>query len=200
MIYYLRYKEDGEFDGFMDEGDYKVNKETMIAISEELWVNLVTRVHSYKVDLTKVEFGRVYENADDIFTTPVLDPAEVLAKTKLLKINELDLACTENITDGFFSSAVGEEHFYRFNKSEDQLNFNQQLTLMLFDSTIETIYWKTQDVGVLPHTRDQFIQVAKVDAAIHKQTCISKYWQLKAYVSSLTTIEEVQAVNWVYIR
>lgn len=111
------------------------------------------------------------------------------------KLKEIDVANQEYIQKGFYSSALGVSHFYRFNKEEDQLNFNQQISILILNHAIDTVYWKTEDAGVLLHNRNQFIQVIN-DATAHKQNSISYYWQLKSQVLNATTKEELSSIEY----
>lgn len=114
----------------------------------------------------------------------------------IFKINELDLECEESIQKGFYSEATGEKHFYRFNKEEDQLNFAQQGGLInLAPENFQTIYWKTEDAGVIAHTIDQF-KVVILDAVAHKSKYIGLYWQLKAKVLEITDVEKIKAITF----
>jgi hypothetical protein len=111
------------------------------------------------------------------------------------KLNELNKVCNQSISKGFYSSVLGEEHFYRFNLEEDQINFNQQATMLLLNASVTSVYWKTEDAGILLHSREQFLQLLD-DASNHKQNNIDYYWQLKNQVLNATTIEEVNSIVW----
>lgn len=115
-----------------------------------------------------------------------------LELVKERKIRQLDEACNKAIIAGFQSESTG--HFFRFNL-EDQTNFNQMLSLLLYDTTMETVMWKTEDAGVVQLTREQFLQVV-LEAKTHKETNIQKYWNLKAQVQSKMKNSTVDAINW----
>jgi hypothetical protein len=115
----------------------------------------------------------------------------ILADMKTHKIKELNIICNQDILQNFQAT---NGHMYQFTNI-DQQNFNQQLSLLLLDNTITEIIWKTEDAGVLIHTRTDFTQVCK-DAEVHKKGNISKYWQLKGLVESATTIEELETITW----
>ncbi|USK72728.1 DUF4376 domain-containing protein [Peribacillus asahii] len=101
------------------------------------------------------------------------------------------MTCEEEILKPFTAT---NGHVYAF-EMKDQINFNQQLSLITLDESITEIIWKTEDSGVLVHTRDEFIQVV-ANAETHKRSNITKYWTLKAQVQSATTIEGIEAITW----
>lgn len=110
------------------------------------------------------------------------------------KINQLKQACQQTIYGGFTSSALGTTHTYGFTE-QDQRNLNEQLSILLLDSTITSVNWKTLDAGVLAHTRDQFFQVCK-DANAFKRSNIERYWNLVTQVQQATTESQINAITW----
>jgi hypothetical protein len=112
------------------------------------------------------------------------------------KIKEMNIACEKAICTGFYSSALGEKHFYAFDKEEAQINFTQQSSLInLAPDRYTIIYWKTEDAGVLAHAKEQFINVL-FDADTHKTSNISMYWSLKDKINNCTCEDEVNAISW----
>lgn len=165
--------------------------EGCIEISDEVWMHYLDNQGKLVIDITK-KYNEEIINPKDIFIEATINIEDIKAN----KLAEFDASCQATIQKGFSSSATGTEHFYRFNKEEDQLNFNQQLSMIQeFPEDYPTIYWKTEDAGVLPHTQDQFKLVVK-DASIHKNNNIQKYWNLKNQILIATSIEEVQAIVW----
>jgi hypothetical protein len=118
-----------------------------------------------------------------------------LDEAKALKIAQFDTKCQETIEAGFYSSALGAEHFYRFNRAEDQINFSQQGVMLTLNPALNEIYWKTEDAGVLKHTRAQFLQVLD-DASTNKTSTIAKYWQLKSLILSTESLEDLDLITW----
>lgn len=109
------------------------------------------------------------------------------------KINELNEACEATILAGFYCEANG--HYYEF-KVYDQLNFTQQYLLLISNPDFTgPIRWKTEDAGVVEHTREEFMTVCQT-AELHKRGNIEKYWDLKAQVENATTFEDVNAIQW----
>lgn len=149
----------------------------------------------YEYDEIEIEIPNRYNLLDYINNNFRLFFDNYLIQYKQEKINKLNEQCEQTICAGFYSTALGIQHFYRFNKEEDQINFNQQATLLLLDPIINEIYWKTEDAGVLLHTREQFMQVLN-DTTIHKQNNINKYWNLKSQVLNCSNESELNAVSW----
>ena len=111
---------------------------------------------------------------------------------KKSQIEVLNKQCNEEILKGFVSVSTGftfefEEH--------DQANFTQQAIMLLGDTTIESVTWKTFDAGVQTFTREQFFTIIK-EGEEHKKTNIEKYWSLKAQVEQATSIEEIEKIKW----
>lgn len=109
------------------------------------------------------------------------------------KISELNEACEETILAGFYCEATG--HYYEFS-AYDQMNFTQQyIRLMANPNEAGPIRWKTEDAGVIEHTREEFLAVCDA-AEVHKRGNIEHYWKLKERVGQATTFEEVNAIHW----
>jgi hypothetical protein len=119
---------------------------------------------------------------------------DLLTLHKELKIEHLNKKCNEEILKGFVSNALNEDHFYGFDE-EDQSNFTMQLAFINSVLDIQTVEWKTEDAGVLSHTKEQFIAVC-MDGENHKRQNIFKYWTLKAEVENAMTQEEINLIEW----
>jgi len=137
-------------------------------------------------DIAKNPSHYIHQNGQFILTEAHLNTIKQRKKV------ELDAECNRAILAGFTSATTG--HFYKFDQ-EAQDNFSQQSTLLLLKPDISEVYWKTEDAGIVLHTRDQFINVV-FEAGQHKQQKIAKYWTLKAQVQAATTRAEVDAINW----
>jgi Domain of unknown function (DUF4376) len=123
----------------------------------------------------------------------IKDEALELQKVQNNKIEELNVACNKAILTSFEYNG----NVIPFGET-DQANLNQQLTLLLLDPALDSVVWKTENNGIKQFTREQFIEACKAGES-HKRNNISHYWQLKAYVEGLTSVEEVQAINFDFI-
>ena len=155
-------------------------------IGDPIHQSIIDKINNYEHALNNGYIESYY------FTDPIRDDLETV-KNNL--INGMNKICEQKIEAGFYSDATGTSHLYRFNKAEDQLNFNQQISMMILVPTISEVYWKTEDAGVVLHTRDQFFGVIG-HAAIAKQGKINRYWALKDYILKSTTLEELREVSW----
>ena len=124
---------------------------------------------------------------------PVANPI-TLQDYQRNKIYELNTACNQTILDGFSSSCTGTEHEYKFDM-EYQGNITQQGVMLTLDPTIAVVPWPTKDAGVIPHSREQFIQLCK-DAQDWKGTNIYRYFGMKAQVEACTEIADVGTFVW----
>jgi hypothetical protein len=115
-----------------------------------------------------------------------------LDEVKKKKIDELNNQCEATILSGFVSTTT--THKYGFS-TYDQMNLTQQMILMLKDTTITSVYWKTEDAGILSHTRDEFFSITS-EAEQHKRNNIQKYWDLKAKVQAALSENEVSMITW----
>lgn len=107
------------------------------------------------------------------------------------RISQLGYDCQNTIYSGFTGT---NGHQYQF-EDKDQANLTQQMLFLVNDPTIMSVSWKTLDVGVISHTRDEFLQVCK-DANNFKSSNFGKYWTLEAQVNSATTEDEINAIVW----
>lgn len=108
------------------------------------------------------------------------------------KVAELSEQCETVIKYGFYHN----DDFFAF-YDKDQMNFGQQLSLMLVDETIQVTLWKTENNGIKQFTRQQFIDICKAGER-HKRENISRFWQLREYVTTheFTSIEEFHRFNF----
>jgi len=115
----------------------------------------------------------------------------VLDYHKEIKVFVLNETCEDAIIDGF-TSANG--HKYRVNR-DDQMNMLGQKDYLLSDTSIATVMWKTEDVGYIEHTREEWLSIY-LEAFAHKQAQLYKYNTLKLQVLSATTHEDITAIQW----
>lgn len=122
----------------------------------------------------------------------VLDEQVFIDKAREEKVLELNERCQEVIMNGFYH----EGDFFQFN-DKDQTNFNQQLSILLLDESVNQIVWKTENNGIKVFTREQFIETCKAGER-HKRNSIGKYWQLKAYVltAPFQSVQEITAIDF----
>lgn len=126
-------------------------------------------------------------------TPPVANPL-TLEDYRQNKIYEINRVCNQMILGGFLSSCTGLEHQYKFDM-EYQGNFAQQGVMLSLDPAITTVLWPTSDAGVIPHTREQYIQLCK-DAQAWKSTNTYRYFTMKAQIQAAGTIDLVNAFTW----
>jgi len=124
---------------------------------------------------------------------PALPSLEDIQQQKIL---ELNTACNQDILNGFSSSCTGIEHQYKFDE-EYQGNFSKKMGLLSLVPTIQLVDWPTKDMGVVRHTREQFIQLA-VDGQTHMETKLFRYFGMKAQIlaPTITTVEQIEAFVW----
>lgn len=116
---------------------------------------------------------------------------KILENMKNAKIEDLNRTCEESIEAGFISS---NGHHYRTNR-DDQVNMIGQKDELTEDLEITVVSWKTEDLGYIDHSRDEWLLVYK-EAFAHKKAQLLKYDDLKKQVLLCQTIEEVQAIQW----
>ena len=152
-------------------------------------------------------FTTLYRNLDDMIVLlsndgsvyvepePIPEPkpyVPTLEDIKNTKIQELSSICNQKIVDGVDIEIDGEiEHFSY--KDEDQTNIKE-----IFDLAVKTgvpMYYHPDGESCKQYTVEQIIQLYST-AATNKLHHITYYNQLKMYVNSLETIEEVEKMNY----
>jgi hypothetical protein len=137
------------------------------------------------------------EITDSIVLNEVMEQSieytpQTLDEHKAYHIEQLDNECEKAILAGFTSATTG--HHYRTNR-DDQINFIGRKDEVQNDPNITEVTWKTENLGPITHTRDEFLAVY-MEGIKHKDAMIGKFWQLKAQVNAATTETEVYAVVW----
>jgi len=147
----------------------------------------------YNLDLFNINGIPKYEYIDNqiILRQDILEIQ--LINVKNTKIIELNNICSQEIEKGCL--CVINNHFYRFNKDEDQSNFAAQFLEILDGTAPEIIYWKSEDAGIIPLSQDNFKSIYR-ELGNNQKNLIAKYWGLKMQVLNLTNIEEVLSVVW----
>ncbi|MED1863209.1 hypothetical protein P4V41_07055 [Fictibacillus nanhaiensis] len=110
---------------------------------------------------------------------------------KDIKIKQLSDMCEQTILEGFLAT---NGHTYRTNR-DDQTNMIGQKDYLIDNPSVETVKWKTEDVGYIDHLRDEWLLVY-LEGFSHKQTQLFKYDGLKKSVATAETHEEIVNVVW----
>lgn len=123
------------------------------------------------------------------------DLSVLLPPLREQKIAELSDECNRRIEGTF-------EHngdVFQFNM-KDQSNFNQQLSILILDPTIQNVLWKTENNGVKNFTREEFISACKA-GELHKRNNIGRYWQLKNHVMTYPfgSIGELNSIDFDFV-
>lgn len=117
--------------------------------------------------------------------------AEYLEKLKAIKKEKFKSMCEEDILIGFTAT---NGHFYRTNR-DDQLNMSGQKTELDDDLSITTVAWKTEDVGYIIHTREEWLNIY-IQAFQHKKKTLEKYNTLKLQIRDAITETELAGITW----
>jgi hypothetical protein len=119
---------------------------------------------------------------------------EVLQYHKDLVKQIFDTQCQIAIEAGFVSPT--NNHIFRTNK-DDQINIIGEYLLVKEDATITKVYWKTEDAGIVPIPRDDFMVVFR-EALTHKNNVIQAFWMKKVEVDACTSHAQINAIQWDY--
>lgn len=119
------------------------------------------------------------------------EPDKIKETAKKSKKLEMKSLCEQKILEGFTSS---NGHIYRTNR-DDQMNMNGQKDELQEYPDITTVYWKTEDMGYIPHTREEWCQVY-LEAFNHKKSTLFKYDSLKIQIDLLEDVEEIKSFKW----
>ncbi|MFE4029135.1 hypothetical protein ACFX4N_23560 [Priestia sp. YIM B13551] len=141
---------------------------------------------SYQVDLIK---QLTADSKDEELSE--LSDEDILEYCKILKNDFFKTTCEEKILEGFTAS---NGHFYRTNR-DDQINFIGQKDLLVANESLTTVPWKTEDVGYIVHTRDEWLQIYN-EAFSHKQAQLFKYDNLKKQVMAATDHVALSTIKW----
>lgn len=116
---------------------------------------------------------------------------DILQYHKDMKISRMETQCKLDIHKGFLAS---NGHFYRTNQ-DDQTNMLGQMTMLNMDPTITEVLWKTEDVGYIKHTREEWLKVHS-EAFQHKQNLLFKFNELKTKILDAKTHEDIIPLDW----
>jgi hypothetical protein len=111
---------------------------------------------------------------------------------KQIKIDILSETCDDVIIRGFTST---NGNVYRLNR-DDQMNMMGKMIQLQMDEAIETIKWRTDNMGYVDHEREEWINQVFLEGLNFKEINLFKYNTLKADVANATTDEEILAVKF----
>lgn len=124
-----------------------------------------------------------------------------LEEYKQAKIKELNQSCQTTITGGFNSTAYQNTNKVYDSALEDQANItgNALSAMSKLAGTLgcenDKFYYHARGEGFTEWTPEETLALAR-DFKVFKEQQLLKSSQLQAYVDTLTTVEEVQAVTW----
>lgn len=116
----------------------------------------------------------------------------IFQKEKQLKIEELSSICQDKILKGFVST---NGHTYRANR-DDQINMIGQKDMLDSDPSIEYVQWKTEDVGYISHTKEEWLKEVYFLGLEFKKEQLLRYNYLKTLVENAVGEEELLNISW----
>lgn len=131
------------------------------------------------------------------FTTPEAS----LESVKIVQKDLINQACQNLIVGGFHSSAYQSADKLYDSTLEDQANIQgNALSAVSKVSGVagcenDKFYYHAHEEGFVEWTAEECLALAR-DFKIFKEGLLTKCEQLKAYIYTLTTVEEVQKVTW----
>ena len=183
---YLFYDDEGSFKYTCEapypiEGLIKQGKFTALYLDDNIHQDIISNYRDYTV-----------QDGVPIYTPVPL--YEKLIPLKETKIEEINLACNQDILIGFKSSCTGVEHEYKFTE-EWQTNLNRQMNSLLLNNSIEFVNWTTKDLGVIIHTKEQFIKLYQ-DSQEFIDSKMSRYYSMKEQIMNCQSIDDIKLINW----
>ncbi|AWI04071.1 hypothetical protein [Clostridium drakei] len=124
-----------------------------------------------------------------------------LENTKIQKINEMNLVCQNAIINTFKSSAFDGTTIEDYScELTDQSRINGLVTiaqLRLANLTTEPInYYKNKEAIKCTEWQPKNMLALGLDIKRHIEKNTNHYEDLKIYINSLNSVEEVQKVTW----
>ena len=116
----------------------------------------------------------------------------ILKYHKNLKTSIFAELCEKEILEGFKSELNG--HTYRTNR-DDQINMIGQKDWLDANPNEATVMWKTEDVGYLEHTREDWIKIYN-EAFQYKKSVLYKYNVLKNTVEQTVKESDLVSIVW----
>lgn len=137
------------------------------------------------------EFIAKYPNGKPILVS--------LEDTKGLKINEISSVCENKIVNEFYSSCLGERKLFDCSLI-DQTNViglvAKAQMILAGIATDTTLDWKASGEPLCYSWTPAQVMTLGMDLFAHKTEKIKRYENLRAYIITLTTIEEINSVTW----
>lgn len=152
----------------------------------------ITVYRTYEDDVNRIEFS----NDGSVYVEPVIPTPEpyvpTLEEVKSMKINDLSYICNSAIVDGVNVEIDGAVEHFSY-KDEDQVNIKE-----LFDLAISTnvpMYYHADGESCKLYTVEQIIELYAT-ATTNKMHHTTYYNQLRLYIETLETTEEVEAIGY----
>lgn len=147
---------------------------------------------SYTTVYKEVEGGVQFSNDGSVYVEPEIpEPVEpTLEEVKLSKTNELSNICNQQIIQGIDIEVNGEMGHFSYDY-EDQVNIKE-----LFDLSVQTnvpMYYHADEESCRAYSTEEIITIYAT-LSTNKSHHITYYNQLKMYVESLESIEDIKAV------
>jgi hypothetical protein len=173
----------------IDDYGYVIDTVTDDYFNEQIIIDPFYYVTPYSIEerFIRPRFNRTLNK----FVEGEIDEV-ILEQFKQLKKDQLETICDSKIEYGFISSVNG--HHYRVNR-DDQINMMGRKNKLDADPTILTIDWKTEDVGYIQHSREDWLKIYD-EAFAHKETQLYKLNELKLNVDSCKSIDDINVVTW----
>lgn len=154
------------------------------------YTDYTTVYRTYEENPYRIEFS----NNGSIYEEPVIvepDPyIPTLDEVKAMKIEELSSICSDLITNGVGVDINGTMEYFSY-KDEDQTNLKE-----IFDLAVQSnipMYYHADNMGCKLYTVEQIITIYST-ASTNKMHHTTYFNQLKMYVNTLETIEEVENI------
>ena len=145
-------------------------------------------------DLESNVLEEIKEHISEFYSIPLeqLVEDDILAYHKLAMIKRLERRCQQEVLEGFSSTTTG--HIYRTN-TDDQINILGKIVELMLKTELLNVQWKTEDSGVIDHTRETFFNVL-YESIQHKEDKIVHLWQKKYEVGLCTGHDEINLIEW----
>ena len=118
--------------------------------------------------------------------------SQKIIDAKVAKINECSKICNEMIVNGMDVEINGEVEHFSY-KDEDQMNIKE-----LFDLSAQinvSMFYHADNCNCKAYTSDEIINIY-ASACVNKNHHITYFNQLKQYINSLETLDEIEAVTY----
>ena len=157
----------------------------------EKWYGVSFASHCITTDNDNVKQHWIYSPETNQFSPPI--EVDIVNEAKSIKIPELSNACNEAINAGTtiqFSNGPSEMFTYNI---DDQSNISEMTNAMIMGATSYPYHASGSDCRM--YSKDEIVQIYSTLSAL-KTHHLTYYNQLRAYVNSLTSAEEVYNVQY----